>query len=96
VATIKVEVTQADIDKGVRHDPFGCPVALAVRRTIRRRAAVGQSMLYVWFGEQQHDGRLITAVAEFVTFFDAGLPVSPFSFTLNVPAADAPVVESGQ
>jgi hypothetical protein len=67
MASLNIQVTQADIDEGHPLACASCPVALATSRAMHPRL--------VW--------SLPDAVYSFIKAFDAGLPVVPFSFVLE-------------
>lgn len=82
--TITVEVTQADIDEGERGHCAQCPIAKAMERT------TGEVWHVTLFGAFPRDRYVPTAqipskVQEFILAFDRGEPVTPFTFTLEVP-----------
>lgn len=83
--TYLIEVTQQDIDKGIRGNSCACPVAWAIR------SAIGDGDIEIRVGED-----LITVgnaqvpvpkiAYRFIRAFDYGLySVEPFTFTLEVP-----------
>lgn len=78
---MRIEVTQADIEFGEVGHAEACPVALALERTTGRRWVVGDDEL-----EDRKFGIIDSpsAVAAFVRAFDAGRPVAPFTFDLEV------------
>lgn len=81
---IKIDVTAEDIVNGVRGVAFACPIARAVKR-------MGSSQVYVAYGCLECDegeGFLPKSASDFVDRFDEGLPVSPFSFEVEI--EDAP------
>ena len=77
----EVEVTQEDIDQGVRKDNCNCPVALAVKRATgredvsvaRNTIALGRDVIF-----------RVKKICDFVFDFDEGKPVEPFTFTVKV------------
>ncbi len=83
-----IHVTQAHINAGVRQECRTCPIALALRGAIAHAPEVQvMSGSFVAFGS--HGGaeihRLPEAAQDFITAFDAGQPVQPFSFELDIP-----------
>lgn len=86
--TITVEVTQADIDAGLRGNCAKCPVALALNR------ATGEEWLvYEEYAIRNCDHLDVPLPGEcqsFVERFDEpeedDVPIAPFSFTIEVPA----------
>jgi hypothetical protein len=84
---ILVNVTPADIAQGISGFKENCAVALALRRTLD--ATEGCEGRYVSVGDESLDacGRsypLPESVETFVRRFDAGMPVEPFSFTVEL------------
>lgn len=83
MAKVLIEVTQEDIKKGERGMARCCPIALAVRR------ALGVEQVVV-FTKVDVKGKFIIdsppKVLRWACDFDDCLPVSPFSFYLDVPA----------
>ncbi len=83
--TLLVEVTAEDIENGVRHCIFGCPVALAVQR------AASYPHIRVTISEiTRHKGHCLESAAItpaevgcFIRNFDAGDDVFPFKFEIQ-------------
>jgi hypothetical protein len=81
---VRIDVTQSDIDGGM-HSSAGCPCARAGRRLpglqgIRFGAyawAFDMSFLPSW--------QLPSLVRDWIHDYDAGRPVKPFSFDLDIP-----------
>jgi hypothetical protein len=87
---MRVAVRQDDIDYGVRGMPGSCPVARALRRYVAplRPSVLGfQVALYDHYNVQIATLALPDAVRHFVSAFDRGDPVQPFSFGLTLPEA---------
>lgn len=88
-----INVTQDDIDKGCVCDSSGksggCMVWRAVHRALPElRLTVGYYSLYLERGvEGFHLFELNDSTHEAIEAFDKGKPVSPFSFSLDLPAA---------
>jgi hypothetical protein len=77
--TIKIEVTQEDIDNGFRASSLGCPIARAVNRVFKtNNAAVLDLVLSV----NNRGWHMPEVATEFVHNFDAGKPVKPFVLEL--------------
>jgi hypothetical protein len=79
---VAIEVTQADIDAG-GHSCGDCPLWLAITRALPGPLGlcVGQ-----WFVEDR-DGivaALPDEAVEWIAAYDAGFPVRPFTFGLDV------------
>ncbi len=80
---MKIKLTQSHIDAGVKGDCGSCPVALAVME------ATGAKEAGVAGGSMWIEGyRLITstpaAIRDFIDAFDAGRPVEPFEFDIEL------------
>lgn len=79
---IKVRVTQADIDTGVRISSSACPVAKAIRRvTMDNDWKAGKWLIHT-------EMSCVTppvSVRDFIERFDKGEKVEPFVFNLHVP-----------
>lgn len=84
--TIQVEVGQELIDRGVQKDCSECPVALGISRNTGRFVTVSRGLITFSRGNS-FIGRVPTPASAraFIDDFDAGRPVSPFSFPLEVP-----------
>lgn len=78
---IKIEVTQQDIDNGKRASCFYCPIALVCTRTFKELCLIGESYLGFIRGGKKYP--LPQNARQFVTDFDHGRPVKPFTFELN-------------
>lgn len=77
---MRIDVTQYDIDNGIRCDSKLCPVAIALRRTTGRICEAGASLLWIGnYGCDQPDD-----VKNFINNFDGGRAVEPFSFELEM------------
>lgn len=82
--TVTVEVTRRDIVNGRRRSCRHCPIALALGRLMATdnvfvgdtRAGVGETDLLFDLPEE---------AVRFIRDFDACEPVSPFTFTLDLP-----------
>lgn len=86
--TIEIDVTQDDINRGVRNNPWHCPISSAVKRRFKRRFKLNSEVTTdrnschicseggcCWF-------RLDDTASQFILDFDMGQPVSPFKFTV--------------
>lgn len=89
--TVKIDVTQADIDAGEKGDCGKCPIALAVDRAIPGaiNISVGDDMI-VFQLSGGYNGVLIgetpKVAVDFIGLFDEGCRVQPFSFDLTYSA----------
>ena len=81
---LKVEVTQAHIDKGGGTQPcFHCPIALAVKDAGIRDAAVHSQYIKYAFNGRVHFIHLPEKAMFFIQHFDKGWPVQPFTFEVD-------------
>ena len=82
---VTVDVTQADIDAGVKRKCDQCPIARAVRRVVGadKEVTVNPVSIYIDGGYW----RTPLEASNFISDFDNGHPVVPFSFEVNVPCA---------
>jgi|GEM_PF-2774964 len=85
---VNVKVTQALIDTGKRHNSDSCPIANAVRGQCGVQAIrVDEFSISFLVGNEIRDFRhcvLPHSAVTFVAAFDAGEPVQPFEFELEV------------
>lgn len=86
-----INVTQQHIDKGCRIQASNCPIALAIDELLKEplQAWVCQSNIGIGAeGEERfrYQENTPESAKEFITRFDAGEPVEPFSFDLDIPA----------
>ena len=89
--TVRVRVTQEDIDAGVRGMCAGCPVALAVARAIPTATHVG---IWAGAGILEFPDRIVDfELGELPTVAIAGFDefgtMSPFEFDLPLPAMES-------
>ncbi len=75
---MKIQVTKEDIEKGEIKDRKCCPIALALRRIGFTNVEVTCEMTIHPTSFLPNNARL------FVTEFDVGIPVKPFSFYLGL------------
>lgn len=79
---MKIQVTAEDIANGRRSDCHNCPVSLAWNRVMGGDYKVGlgvivqNSCILFW---------LPKIAQKFIFDFDAGRPVEPFEFEVNLP-----------
>lgn len=76
---MKIQVTQEDIDKGIRQAPCSCPVGRAVKREIDGCVSVG----YATVATEEKLYWLPDEVSNFIFNFDRGIIVKPFEFELE-------------
>lgn len=77
------EVTQTDIDHGVRGIPDRCPVALAMKRTLGTDVLVGSNGISIKTCPIVLEHPAI--VQDFINNFDDSNPVRPISFEMVIP-----------
>jgi hypothetical protein len=73
-----IQVTQADIDAGVRKECTRCPVALAIQRNVGCVVEVGRYGIYF-------SGKMVMIpnnVAKRISIFDSGGGMTPFEFLI--------------
>jgi hypothetical protein len=83
---ITVNVTQRDIERGIRSKCSDCPVALAVKRALGKRVKVfsGVSTSYLYLDHNKKPFPLPASAVEFIDRFDSGHKVEPFTFKLKL------------
>lgn len=77
---ITIEVTQKDINEGKAFQSHQCPVALAISRKMRI-FGVDREIVFIDYFEPTP---LPDIACKFISDFDEGKPVQPFSFVLTV------------
>lgn len=77
-----VHVTQFDIDTGMPKSVHFCPVARALERETKRIWMVKNHYAYPTLS-LENPVHLPEEVQEFVSHYDTGWPVFPFSFELD-------------
>lgn len=82
---LTIRVTQNHIDKGRPEDCGRCPVALAVLDALPdvRRVYVDGDIISVRYARKDHVYWCPIEVANFVSDFDSGDPVSPMTATVK-------------
>jgi hypothetical protein len=84
--TLHVDVLQHHIDAGVRRDCRLCPVAMALQRATGEAWRVSEKRAVLRRGSATPIRvRIPVNVTSFIRRFDAGEPVAPFEFTIEVP-----------
>ena len=77
----KIQVTKEDIKNGIRNDTCSCPIALACKKALKTNEIdVGETKLYV----QNCRYNIPKKVQNFISCFDTGKKVKPFSFYVKV------------
>lgn len=86
MVVLEIDVTADDILNGVREDALACPVALAAMRATGCGHVMtdGDVLRIDESGGETMEGNLPDSVAEFVSRFDRGDPVLPFSFGVEL------------
>jgi hypothetical protein len=77
--TVRIEVTQDDIDNGSACDVCACPIALACLRAGLKDVSVCDASL-----DWKEKIPTPTVAVEFIFAFDSGRDVKPFSFEIEV------------
>lgn len=83
---MKIQVTQEDINKGLRGVPDSCHVALAVKKALNTaKVEVGDGFISWnhWSTKTNWNKGKIEIVEMFVRAFDKGYDVTPFEFELE-------------
>ena len=78
---IKVEVTQEDINNGVRQDGDNCPIACALKRLVKS-PEVEDDIEFDLDGIR-YVARIPDKASEFISKFDNAVNVLPFSFEIE-------------
>lgn len=81
---ITIDITQADIDAGIREDPYNCPVALAVNRAMGIAGAWVISMVHFKKGRKNYQGLLPIDLLAWRHRFDMSYPIIPGIWTMQV------------
>lgn len=81
--TITINVTQEDIDKGIKNSCFNCALALSAKRALEdANLSVGAKTIF-WVTKLV-DFNLPQVAIDFIKAFDTNQPVSPFTFDLTL------------
>lgn len=80
--TLTINVTQEDIDKGIKESCFSCPVAKALRRVMSNSTYIRVGNPTVTVGSCTT--QLPIVASHFISKFDIDQPVSPFTFDLTL------------
>lgn len=86
--TLQITVTRADINKGLRYSVLYCPIAAAVRRSLR-----GQWLVHNYCLCNTLTGKRLVLPQSAQTFIDdfdrlGTKAVKPFQFAVDLPASD--------
>lgn len=90
---MKIEVTQADIDKAMPCQAYDCPIAIAMSRVFNCPIGVCLDGLW-WLASDGELGPgdshpLPPEAIEFALAFDEGKTVEPFTFKIRKPRKSA-------
>lgn len=78
---MKIEVTQDDINRGIRSSYCECPIALALQRKLSiSDIEVGDTSICVNKIKYRHTDETL----DFISEFDEGEYVEPFTFELEI------------
>lgn len=95
---ITINVTQKDINSGIRADCHVCPVAIAVSRVLGLNdVEISAASIYADFAGSNYyrEARIIQPlplqVRSYIRAFDAGNEIEPFSFNLDMDIKDVRV-----
>ena len=81
---IRIHVTQEHIDNGIRDSCLQCPIALALLEALPIHDVwVHKEEISIFDATSNKVYGPNLQVRDFITRFDAGEEVEPFSFTLN-------------
>lgn len=79
-----IQVTNAHIQNGIKGNCKHCPVALAVMEITHGEVLVGNDKLAAKINDNNHWAYTPDNVNDFVYDFDAGMPVQPFTFEIEL------------
>lgn len=78
---VTVDVTQGDIDGGVKSSPASCPLAFALSRSYGENVVVGVQSYFIGEGKDTLAFRLPKVLEDLRVAFDTGFHVEPFTLT---------------
>lgn len=87
---ITIDVTQECIDKGIQEDVAYCPIALAIRGIMppgTEICVLHEDVSIEKFREDEYiflKGNFPLEITNFISAFDSGYQVEPFSFELEL------------
>lgn len=90
MSTVKIDVTQEDIDSGVQCSTMRCPIAIALQRaTGNDNVSVGAQFAVIHQDGEDEIVDLPSQAVEFISRYDSGKYANvtkpePFSFTLEL------------
>lgn len=82
---MKIEVTQDDIDKGIKCRHESCPIALAVKRQVENNGVSVDRTRAIIYGDDDNPSifPLSKTCVKFIRDFDKSITVKPFKFILK-------------
>jgi len=81
-----VNVTRRHINKGVKCDPWNCPVALAIKSVVKRGVKVSVALGFEFeYKGREYSRKWNKKVNAFVAAVDAGEEVEPVELSINIP-----------
>lgn len=78
---IRISVTEADIDAGIRMHPESCPINLAAERATDKGCRTMRTLIVI--GDSAVRYALPAEAREFIFRFDMGHDVEPFEFVIG-------------
>ena len=85
---LKINVTAKDIENGQKCSASCCPIALSLKRKGLFNSSVGSvgttTTSFIYEEIEYHRVPLPLTARQFIHAFDDGIPVKPFSFTLEL------------
>lgn len=85
---VKIQVTQEDINNGIKFKCESCPVALAIKRLLKPNVKVLVGDIISFMTNDSSEWKDVVTperVWDFLVQFDNKRPVQPFSFELDIP-----------
>jgi len=94
---MNITVTKEDIEYGQRRDPENCAIARAlVRAGLDHFGVMGPSVMVADGWGRLTSLRLPEEVSDWIFNFDAGNPVEPLHFKINLPPRPEPAAKRGE
>lgn len=79
-----VHVRQEHIDRGECHNPFKCPIALAMNNDTGELYSVGVDSYHIEDSPRDFPRLLPRRAKQFIKLFDNKKPVIPFNFYIEI------------
>lgn len=79
---IQIDVTQEDIDTGIKEDAEACAIAKTLKRNGYKHVTVGNDSITFYYKGIDWYATPPSIASEFISNFDEGELVKPFSFEL--------------